>query len=407
MSGKDTPPAEEPAWFKTVSAKLCSIENKVTQINCEITEVKKLAEFAQETANEALKHADEARKCLQTVQQTNESLRKENEVLKARVVQIEGQSRRNNLLFDGVNEQGSETWEKTESIIRNILRDKMNIVNADEIKFERVHRKPFKADNKPRTIIAKFCYYKQREEVWRARTKLSKSKLWISEDYTPEVAQARRILFPIYRLASVQPGVTSTALTQNKMYINGKMYTVETLSQLPDHLKPENLCNRRDPNEKVTIFFRKESLLSNFNTSMDLVIGGNTYNCVEQFYQYKKACHFNAEVIANKILLEKEPRMQKKLGDGVQGGRAETEGWTRIGEQVMQQAVTAKMQQNQLAREALLATKDDSIGEASQDRFWGIGMALHNKNATKRSLWTGENKLGLIMEKVRKSLTQK
>lgn len=64
--------------------------------------------------------------------------------LESQIDNIEDQSRRNNLKFHGIPDTGTwETWEQSESHIRKILSDKMNIPNVENI---RITRAP-QADN--------------------------------------------------------------------------------------------------------------------------------------------------------------------------------------------------------------------------------------------------------------------
>jgi ribA/ribD-fused uncharacterized protein len=352
-------------------------------------------QVAKNKAEEAMNKAFES-------EQKVETLQEENKLLKERIIQLESQSHRSNLLFDGIAETPNETWETSEEKIKDFLKNKLDIhVNID---FERVHRTGFAGSRKPRTIMAKFSWFKQRDLVWKARTKLKQSNVWITEDFPPEIKRERQILFPIYRSAKTMPGVTSCSLKVNKLFINNKQYTVDTLNDLPEALQPGNICTKSDKAMKVTVFFRKDSLLSNFNTSMPIEIQGNSYNCVEQYYQSEKASHFKDEQRAANILKEKDPRVQKRLGDQIRCSAADNDRWLVQAEKVMEIAVFAKMQQNPLARKVLLNTDDHVIGEASRDAYWGTGVPLHYKNTTNSNTWRGRNVLGSIMCKVRSQL---
>lgn len=51
-------------------------------------------------------------------------------------------------------------------------------------------------------------------------------------------------------------------------------------------------------------------------------------------------------------------------------------------------------------------TNRPSIGEASFDIIWGIGITLTDKNVLDVSLWKGENTMGKALEKVRQSIKE-
>ena len=402
-ASNEGPPSQQPAWFTAVSESISTLHKKVDDLISELSSIKALADYAVAKADETFEKVKESERKISNLECVNEKLTNENRLLWKRVIQIEGQSRRNNLLFDGISETPGETWEKTEDKIKKFIKDQLHL--PDDINMERVHRIGVKDSAKARTIIARFSFYKQREEVWKARTKLSKSNVWISEDFPPEVKRDRQILLPIYRSAKNQPGVTSCSLKVNKLFINNKKYDVGTLSQLPEHLKPENLCSKSDETNKVTVFFRRDSLLSNFNTTTPIEIEGVSFNCVEQYFQYEKALFFKKDHKAAEIKKHSDPRSQKRIGDQIKGSSQENERWFEQAKRVMANAVKAKMDQNPHARKALLNTKDHKLGEASRDLTWGTGVAIHHRNATNTNSWGGKNFLGEIMTQVRDSIT--
>lgn len=393
---------EQPAWFARISDSISDLHKKVDNLINDMAGTKALVDYAVTKVDESMEKIGANERKIADLESMNEKLSNEKRLLLERLIQVEGQSRRNNLLIDGIAETQGETWEKTEENLRQFIKDKLQIPH--DIAIERAHRIGKKDNDKPRTIIVRFSLYKQREEVWKARTKLSKSNVWISEDFPPEIKRERQILLPIFRSAQNQPGITSCSLKVNKLYINNKQFSVETLSQLPEHLKPENLCKKSDDSSKVTVFFRKESLLSNFNTSTPVNIEGTTFNCVEQYFQHEKALFFKKDSKAAEIKRNLDPRSQKRIGDQIKGSVPENESWLDKAKHVMKNAVKAKMDQNALARQALLNTNTHKLGEASRDRTWGTGIPLHHKNATNTNFWSGKNLMGEILMELRDSM---
>ena len=394
----DKAPTKEPVWFTKVKDRLDAIEKRLGSIEQNVAQIKHL----HAKAEEALDLAKE-------VKAESEKLRIENRTLKERLLQIEGQSRRNNLLFDGIPEKTGESWEESERKFREFLRKDLKLSNVDDIQLERVHRLGFSVNKqKPRTMIARFSFYKQRELVWKERTKLktTNAKCWVSEDYPSEIKKDRQLLLPILRAAKNQPGVTSCSLKVDKLFVNKKQYTVKTLHELPDHLRPQNLCTKHDDSKKVTVFFHKDSLLSNFNTTTPITVNQYTFNCVEQFFQHEKAIYHGDEGKALQIKNESDPRIQKRIGDQIRSRSGDDNGWEAESKKVMMKGIVAKMEQHQHAADALRATKDNVIGEASKHPFWGTGIPLHHRNCTNVNLWTGKNHLGKIMAQVRDSIRQ-
>ena len=208
MDTTANPPDHQPLWFKSVMEKLDCLPDmkqqltdttrKLSDIQNELKEIKSTADIAYDVAEEAIKRAKAAEEKLEETQKENLHIREEMDAIKDKLIKQEAQSRRENLLFDGIQESTTESWSECEAKVRSVLTNNLKLETADQIKFERVHRIGPKTTTRPRTIIAKFSFYKDREEVWQRRTYLKSTKIWMSEDYPSEIKQARCILFPIF-----------------------------------------------------------------------------------------------------------------------------------------------------------------------------------------------------------------
>ena len=117
-------------------------------------------------------------------------VRKQVTVLTDKLVDLESYGRRSNLIFYGVSESKPENCEEK---VKFILRDQLQLDGdfIKNIKFERVHRlgKPRPDGSKPRPIIAKFNWFKDREAVWNERRKLKGTLFRMSEDFPQEIIQ--------------------------------------------------------------------------------------------------------------------------------------------------------------------------------------------------------------------------
>lgn len=82
-----------------------------------------------------------------------------------------------------------------------MMREKMNIPEEDVegLHFERVHRIPTRQDiarsSKPRPIIAKFSYYKDKEYMWSFVKNLKGSGIGISNDFPKEIDEIHQKLY--------------------------------------------------------------------------------------------------------------------------------------------------------------------------------------------------------------------
>ena len=107
---------------------------------------------------------------------------------------LENRSRRNNLCFEGIPEQGiNETWGQSESEVEQLISDKLEL-NAADVTIERAHRVGPKKQDKPRPIITNFLHFKDREKVLKASRKLKGTNQFIREGYSDRVAARRKEL---------------------------------------------------------------------------------------------------------------------------------------------------------------------------------------------------------------------
>ena len=96
---------------------------------------------------------------------------------------IEQFSRRNCLIFNGIQEQ-EDSHENTDLIVVNICRKNLGI-NLSRGDLDRTHRlggKRFSTD-KPRLTIVKFVNYHDRDDVFKSKRKLKGSSMSIMENF--------------------------------------------------------------------------------------------------------------------------------------------------------------------------------------------------------------------------------
>ena len=105
---------------------------------------------------------DELSGSVQELKQENEALKRENSEIKSelrrmseRMDKLEGHSRRNNLRIVGVKGRYDENWDQTELRVREVLDEKLQMTNHNEIEIERAHRLKGR-DKETCPIIVKF-----------------------------------------------------------------------------------------------------------------------------------------------------------------------------------------------------------------------------------------------------------
>ena len=149
------------------------------------------------------------------------------EELGMKTVDLEDRSRRDNIVVFGVPEDPAENKpEDTERILTKILMnhgliDKDHDMDHDPV-FHRVHRIGPKKDNtaKPRPIICKCVYYKDRQEFLRGYVKLIGTGYSIAEDYSkPTLAVRRQLIHHAKTAKEKNPNIMGFKLNFKRLVI--------------------------------------------------------------------------------------------------------------------------------------------------------------------------------------------
>lgn len=397
------------------ATKMCDsseLHTEVAELRTEITTLKTLVFDLQASLETSQKELADTKNSLRLAQDSltaiqaknidldNKSTQLENlnKGLKDHLLKQECQSRRDNLLFDGIPEAEGETWDDCRNKIIHFMASEMNIENTENIKIVRCHRLGPKKPNsdRPRTVIAKFHWFGDREKVWNSRQKLKGKKFWVAEDFPVEIQNRRRKLIPVMKEARKQ-NMRST-VSVDKLVVNGSTYTIDSLDKLPENLKLSKIYTPSRDN--VTAFFTGNSPLSNFYEVTVKDGQGNTFHSTEQYYQYAKAMDFKDEATAHRIKLAETPYQCFTLGQSVKGFNKAR--WNSKAKDVMYKACLAKFQQHPVLRDFLLATGTTTLVEASPtNKTWGIGVKLSSPDVFNQAKWNGENWQGKLLMRIR------
>lgn len=115
----------------------------------------------------------------------------------AKLTDLEGRSRRENIRIHGVKEGSSRTMV---DFVEELLRQKLELPDSVELRVERAHRalaaRP-PPDTAPRSIVAKFASYRMKEEIlklaWQKRgLEFHGNRINLDHDYAPDVLKQRR-----------------------------------------------------------------------------------------------------------------------------------------------------------------------------------------------------------------------
>ncbi len=178
----------------------------------------------------------------------------------------------------------------------------MKIHNVNNIRFVRCIRLGPKHPHSTRSriVIFKLHWFKDREVIWSKKSELKNTNIWLKEDFPTEINRRHSALLPIFHEARKLNKTGS--LRVDRLVLEGKTYTADTLSQLPNDLQPAKLATRTE--NGVTAFFRSESPLSMFHATQIKDIDSDIiYHCGEQWLHREKALFFKDKCLAQDIMI--------------------------------------------------------------------------------------------------------
>lgn len=159
---------------------------------------------------------DDFEKAVSTMDRSLSFLNSEIEQLKSRMDEDEAEikslnnrilyqdvySRRENLRFFNIPESTDATKENAKELIYRFIERELEVDNARDIEFQRVHRIGAKKPDSPRPIIARFLRFPDGENVFRRALELKDEiDVKLYADYPREIQERRRKLWPSLKRA--------------------------------------------------------------------------------------------------------------------------------------------------------------------------------------------------------------
>ncbi|XP_071092830.1 uncharacterized protein [Haliotis cracherodii] len=138
---------------------------------------------------------------LASLQYENTQLRLSLSSLEEKLEDLECRERRNNLIFHGISGERGETWDQSESNVREFLHDELHVEKANDIVIIRAHRlNPGKSDS---PIIDKFLLTKDKSDIFkRGREQQDRNhRSRVTEDFPQKIREDRRALSTYFQEA--------------------------------------------------------------------------------------------------------------------------------------------------------------------------------------------------------------
>lgn len=198
---------QQKAYKDVTQLLLASITSKVEQLEKCNLELQRSLEYTQKEVDSLKEENIILKKDLvnmntELIKKTNteEKINKIND----RLDYQEDYSRRCNLRFDGIDEKPNESWEVTQEKVQRLLNEKMNL---GQVELERVHRVgPRSASRgaRPRTVVARFARFADRQLVIKNSSRLKNTHIYINEDLCEASVQLRKAKLSELRKAKAE-----------------------------------------------------------------------------------------------------------------------------------------------------------------------------------------------------------
>ena len=205
-----------------ITVKVSDIEGQVKALEQKVNLIESSRDFdteAVENLNKKQKEIDS----MMTKMKKMEQSAQEND-LKAKILDMQCRSMRDNLIFYRIPEERNETDEDCVEKVLTLIQQQLEIQNAkNEIKLHRAHRIGRYNPSKVRPIVAKFAFYPDREKVRRNANKLKDTSYGISQQFPREIMDTRKKLVPIMKEA--RSSGKDAYINVDKLYINNELYT--------------------------------------------------------------------------------------------------------------------------------------------------------------------------------------
>lgn len=308
-----------------------------------------------------------------------------------------------NLVLVGLEEIAHQS---TTQVVKDFLDEALGLKRIEIKDARRLGPSAESGNNYVRPIVVNFRKLAHRNLIWRRRGEVKRgndgNQVRIQADLPKDLREGMQTLYRITRAASKIEGCESARVHNYQLEFKGEVFQITDLEELPVQLRPSTLAAPKSDTHLA--FFSRHTVLSNHFPSK-FTINGFLFHSMEQFLALRRA-----ELSANLDLVEKaknatEPVQAKYILNALRENHQQE--WDQQVEKTALEGLKAKFSQNILLQDYLCGTKGLTLGEASKNARWGIGMDLSDPEVLDHTKWsqTG-NLLGRLLMKVRDECLQ-
>ncbi|XP_066265890.1 centrosomal protein of 85 kDa-like [Branchiostoma lanceolatum] len=173
-----------------------STHKRMDNLIREVQEIKDSLHFTQKETDDTKSTLRDHEHHVKVIETEISQIKADLQVHQNKADYLENQSRRSNILIDGVPDARDETWSQCEQKVKSLMKEKLKL-DPMSIEIERAHRNGrYQDGGRPRPIVAKLLRFKDRDTIVQRAKYLKGSNIYINEDFSEMVRQKRKELIP-------------------------------------------------------------------------------------------------------------------------------------------------------------------------------------------------------------------
>ncbi|XP_078382436.1 uncharacterized protein LOC144665139 [Oculina patagonica] len=212
----------------SINKHVCSIDAKVLQLQNKVTTLESSVKENAKTVNEMEAGVTALNADVEEIKAKADKTSNEVITLRQQQWYLETYQRRENLRFYGIPERLDEQ-ENTREVLVNFMINELNLEDAPQIEFQRVHRvgRFDASQHNPRQIIARFLRYGDREKVFSQARQLKGTGMGISPDLPKGVVDIRKKQIETLKKAKKEGKRAYFSRAEpDKLYVDGHLIPV-------------------------------------------------------------------------------------------------------------------------------------------------------------------------------------
>lgn len=311
---------------------------------------------------------------------------------------------RNNLVLVGLKEDPNKD---TSAVVKDFLD---NTLKVNNIKFDVAYRIGSAPSDSSapyaRPVLVHFPLLPHRNKVWKRRSSVPEEseerRVRIHADLPKKLRDDIQALYNVARAANASGKYQSASVQDYSLELDGRFFLPSELEMLPIDIRPSTLAAPRT--DSVLVFFSKYAIFSNHHPSI-FYIDGQKFHSMEQFLAVRRAQLSGQPSLIQKAAQATDPVQAKYILSALHEDNPQR--WDELVEATALEGLEAKFRQNNSMRDYLCNTKNLTIGEASTNTRWGVGLSLDNKDVLDITKWNDSgNLLGRSIMKIRDMLLE-